>query len=177
MENVWFRIFPQHYNGIPDPASLPNGSLHPLMDSRYLLHYENDGSLNQFTNYLIEINALDDGTNLAIPRVITLSILDDAETKPVLPTEFRLYQNYPNPFNSETRIRYSLAATGQMTMKVYDILGREVSTLLDETRVAGTHEIIWNGRTNGDAPVASGLYFVTLHSGTQRAVIKTLLLK
>ncbi len=68
-------------------------------------------------------------------------------------------QNYPNPFNPETRIHFTLPEAGKITIKIYDIQGREVITLLDDDREAGTHTLQWNGLDNSGLKVASGMYF------------------
>jgi hypothetical protein len=70
------------------------------------------------------------------------------------PEGISLSQNYPNPFNPETRIRFQIAAYGFVTLEIFDVLGREVRTLIEEWRDAGVHEVAWNA---GGIP--SGLYF------------------
>ncbi len=73
------------------------------------------------------------------------------------PTNFELFQNYPNPFNPATTISYQLSAASRVTLKVYDVLGREVATLINGDRNAGTHSVTFDG---GDLP--SGVYFYRL---------------
>jgi len=75
------------------------------------------------------------------------------------PQEFRLSQNYPNPFNPSTVIRFQLPVDNHVTLKVYDLLGREVAVLVDEKKPAGTHEVTWNGSGLG-----SGLYFYRIEA-------------
>ena len=86
--------------------------------------------------------------------------------------EFELEQNYPNPFNNSTDISYSLTKESFVTLKVYDSLGREVSSLVNEDRRAGTYKISFDGSS-----FASGIYFYRLSSGEFNAVKKMLLLK
>src|SRR5690606_25355048 len=62
-----------------------------------------------------------------------------------LPDNFILYQNYPNPFNPSTRIKYELSSTSQVKLKVYDLLGNEIATLIDDYKPAGTYEVEFNG--------------------------------
>jgi ligand-binding sensor domain-containing protein len=88
------------------------------------------------------------------------------------PTGFALYQNYPNPFNPTTMINYQLAALSDVTLKVYDMIGREVATLVNEKQDAGTHFVKFDG-TN----LPSGTYFCRLHCGSYNATRKLLLLK
>ena len=73
------------------------------------------------------------------------------------PTSYRLEQNYPNPFNPSTTIRYQLPVEGQVTLVLYEMLGREVEKLVDERKEAGYYESLWEART-----LASGMYFYRL---------------
>ncbi|HUI29602.1 MAG TPA: glycosyl hydrolase family 28 protein [Candidatus Acidoferrales bacterium] len=88
------------------------------------------------------------------------------------PYEFELYQNYPNPFNPSTVIRYQLSAGGRATLKVYDLLGREVATLVNERQNAGTHFVTFDG-----SRLASGVYFYRLNAGNFVKTRKLLLVK
>ncbi len=81
-----------------------------------------------------------------------------------LPGEFALDQNYPNPFNPTTTIRYGLPMQAAVSLKIYDVLGREVMTLLEETQGAGVQLVVWNGRNNLGAQVSSGMYFYRLEA-------------
>jgi hypothetical protein len=76
-----------------------------------------------------------------------------------LPETYALYQNYPNPFNPSTRLRFEIPERGHVTLGVFDVLGRPVTTLLDAPRAAGRHEVEWNAASSGEAP-ASGVYIV-----------------
>jgi len=80
------------------------------------------------------------------------------------PTRVRLHQNHPNPFNPETMIRYSVEGEEavQVGVKVYNVVGQLVKTLVDEVRSPGEYEVIWNGRNESDDQVASGVYFYKL---------------
>jgi hypothetical protein len=98
--------------------------------------------------------------NLIVRAFITgqgLSVGDKGE----LPTEFALSQNYPNPFNPETRITFeipsSAGASAVTSLRVFDVLGREVAVLINEEKEAGRHSITWDARS-----VASGVYFYRL---------------
>jgi endoglucanase len=90
-----------------------------------------------------------------------------------IPNEFRLDQNYPNPFNPTTKITYSLAEPGPVKLEVYDLLGREVSTLINnENEASGLHEISFNAEH-----LPSGIYFYKLYAGNLIETKKMLLLK
>lgn len=94
-----------------------------------------------------------------------------------LPTEYALHQNYPNPFNPTTNIRYSILQQGPTTLVIYDLLGREVRTLVNETLNAGTYEKTWDGKNNFGSQVASGIYIYRIQSGSFVSTKKMMLLK
>lgn len=80
--------------------------------------------------------------------------------------DFELEQNYPNPFNPETTISFSLNKRAQVSLRIYNSLGQEIKTLLDQTdRSTGKHWIAWDGRDNGGLRAASGMYFYRLYVG------------
>jgi hypothetical protein len=76
-----------------------------------------------------------------------------------LPTHFNLDQNYPNPFNPGTMIRYSIPTQSKLLIKVYDVLGNEIATLMDEEKSVGAYELTWNA-----AQLPSGVYFYQLRA-------------
>jgi hypothetical protein len=80
--------------------------------------------------------------------------------KIALPQSFALYQNYPNPFNPSTTIEFALPKSAFITLKVYNLLGEEVATLVAEKRVAGIHKINWDA-----SGLASGVYLYRLEAG------------
>lgn len=93
------------------------------------------------------------------------------------PAAARLGQNYPNPFNPETSIPFSLASGGRVSLKVYDVSGRLVATLLDENRGAGEHVARWDGRDARGRASSSGVYFARLAFGGETQTRKLVLLK
>ncbi|MDP3148412.1 MAG: T9SS type A sorting domain-containing protein [Ignavibacteria bacterium] len=99
------------------------------------------------------------------------------EVKVETPTQFSLAQNYPNPFNPETTISYQLPTSGHVTLKVFDMLGREVVTLVDEQKAPGNYEVKFNVKTLHATSLPSGVYFYTLHCGNFRETKKLLLTK
>ena len=109
---------------------------------------------------------------------ITYTAVKNEET---LNTKFQLYQNYPNPFNPETNIKYEIKTPGYVTLKVYDLLGREVSTLVNEFKPAGLYNtpfsILPTGRQVLNSKICSGLYFYKLTSGEFTAIHKMIILK
>ncbi|UCH62904.1 MAG: S8 family serine peptidase [Fidelibacterota bacterium] len=120
--------------------------------------------------------------------IITVTVSDDtyssttSDTVTVEPT-FYLYQNYSNPFHlssatGETTIPYQLRRPVQVRLTIYDILGREVKTLMnDEPQEAGKHTAVWNGRDNRGRRVSTGLYLYRIQAGGFTATRKLVLLK
>ncbi len=94
-----------------------------------------------------------------------------------VPTDFALYQNYPNPFNPETTIRYDLAAQGQVSLHIYNVLGQLVDTLVDETQKAGRYTVRWDGTDARGVRVASGIYFYNINATSFKDMKRLMLLK
>ena len=98
------------------------------------------------------------------------------------PDDFVLFQNYPNPFNPKTVISYQLQVGGDVTLKIYDLLGREVATLVNDYKPAGIYEVEFNasllsGSVSAKGGYASGVYFYQLKAGEFSQTKKMLLLK
>jgi hypothetical protein len=94
----------------------------------------------------------------------------------LLPTVYSLEQNYPNPFNPSTRIQYQVPGISQVLLKVYDILGNEIATLVNEEKPAGRYEVEFNPVSSIRYP-ASGIYFCRLNAKNYSKTIKMLYLK
>ena len=95
----------------------------------------------------------------------------------VVPREFRLDQNIPNPFNPVTLVHYDVPQATRVTIRVYDVAGRLVRTLVDGATPAGRHAVQWNGRNAEGERVGSGVYFCTMSAADYRSTRKMLLLK
>ncbi|MCH7938859.1 MAG: T9SS type A sorting domain-containing protein [Candidatus Marinimicrobia bacterium] len=116
---------------------------------------------HSFGTIKVQIRDLEDlGVELGVDRLADL------------PTVFSLSQNYPNPFNPATTINYTLPRQTKHTLKVYNLLGAEVATLVSDTKPAGAYSITWNAQR-----FASGLYFIRLEAGDYNNVKKMILLK
>jgi subtilisin-like proprotein convertase family protein len=107
----------------------------------------------------------------------TGSTEDVNESAAALPTGFGLMQNYPNPFNPSTKISFTIPQAGTVKLEIFDILGRQVATVLDGNLSAGMHLVEWDGKASGGQPVSSGIYFARLTSGDKSGVIRMALLK
>ncbi len=99
----------------------------------------------------------------------------------LLSMEFNLSQNYPNPFNPVTSIRYTIGSRQHVTLKIYNVLGKEVATLVNEEKESGTYSVEFNGHSDKGQNLSSGVYFYKLTAGNQAgihtAVKKMILMK
>jgi len=123
-----------------------------------------NSTVNNLVAALINGRLLGDSTITAINEQATNST--------ILPSEYRLEQNYPNPFNPTTVIGYQLATNSLVLLKIYNILGEEVSTLINARQNAGYYTATFNARS-----LPSGVYFYRLQAGTYSSTKKLLLLK
>ena len=93
------------------------------------------------------------------------------DEKPVI-TDYALFQNYPNPFNPITTISYQIPKSGEVTIKVYDSIGKEVATLVNEEKQRGRYSVMFDASN-----LTSGIYFYSLTSGNFKETKKLILLK
>ncbi|MDH4068922.1 MAG: S8 family serine peptidase [Ignavibacteria bacterium] len=100
-----------------------------------------------------------------------------ANEERALPTEAKIMGNYPNPFNPSTTITYSVATEGLVSLRIYNTLGEEVATLVNEFQAPGVKSAVWNGRNNAGSTVASGLYFYRLTAGNDVRMEKMMFMK
>ncbi|MCH7940060.1 MAG: OPT/YSL family transporter [Candidatus Marinimicrobia bacterium] len=100
--------------------------------------------------------------------------IDDGEG---LPTAFALHQNYPNPFNPSTTVKFDVPEATELTVVVYDLLGRKVVTLVEGTVQPGYHRVIWSGKAADGSEVPTGIYIARLLTTGYTKSIKMLLLK
>ncbi|MFO7890420.1 MAG: PKD domain-containing protein [bacterium] len=94
-----------------------------------------------------------------------------------VPNDFRLLENYPNPFNPETKIKYELPVAGNVTIKIYNMMGQQVRTLVNGFEEAGYHQVIWDGCNDKANKVPSGMYIYIMQCGSHVRMQKALLMK
>ncbi|MGA7161208.1 MAG: T9SS type A sorting domain-containing protein [Bacteroidota bacterium] len=139
----------------PAIVSYPNSGAVVIWDD-----YRTNGNGNVYPDLYAQY--LSSGGSLSSVRANEASV---AET-------FQLQQNYPNPFNPSTQIKFSIAHAGFVSLKVYDILGREVATLVNGELASSSYSVTWNA-----SGVASGVYFYRLQSGNDVETRKLMLMK
>src|SRR5574338_1717231 len=142
-----------------------------------------EGSNEVADSVMLQIQILSESTT--DPGIGSYALIDqlsfgqttDVENSEQLPLSFNLEQNYPNPFNPNTKISWQSPVSGWQTLKVYDILGNEVATLVDEYRNAGNYEIDFNSlKTVHATSLPSGIYFYRLQAGDYVETKKMILL-
>jgi hypothetical protein len=149
----------------PDPGSLEHTTTgtawHDAVPQGYTYYYKT--------------TAVDYSGNESDPSSAQIVTGIDRHT---IPESFALYQNVPNPFNPETTIRYDVPeGRGKVTLRIYDVSGRLVRTLVDGGETPGAKMVNWNGRDNHGRTVASGVYFYQLESSSYTKTRKMLLMK
>jgi len=95
----------------------------------------------------------------------------------LLPDEFALHQNYPNPFNPVTTLRYDLPENSLVNITIYDMLGRQVKTLVSQTQDAGYRSVIWDATNDYGKPISAGIYLCQIQAGEFISTKKMVLLK
>ena len=128
-------------------------------------------------NYFYVVTAFDKLHNESNPsnEVSTVSVVVAEAGQQIL--KFELYQNYPNPFNLETTIEFEIPFDSWVSVKIYDILGREIKTLVSGFKSAGRHKVIWDGRDEQGGYISSGVYFCRMTAGSFSKTIKIVLTK
>ncbi len=156
-----------------------NNKLESRLGEKYVSgNWENDG-LNTYTydsdgnNSIITMQDWVNG-NLenAFRMLFGYEWTTDVETGNPVASEFRLMNNYPNPFNPSTTIKYSVPQGSNVLIKVFDILGNEIETLVNEEKLVGIYEASWNATS-----LSSGVYFYRLQAGDFISTKKMILLK
>jgi hypothetical protein len=132
------------------------------------------------SGYLYVTGATDNGVNddyLTIKYVQTPAGVKDETGNRERPSQVTLSQNYPNPFNQTTKVEFTLAKSGFVSLNIYDILGRRVRTLASEHLSSGYKSVLWDGKDDSGSDVASGVYFCQLKVGNFSDTRKLVLLK
>ncbi|UCH63119.1 MAG: T9SS type A sorting domain-containing protein [Fidelibacterota bacterium] len=162
------------FRTIPGELDTVAWVLEPAITEKLDDNVENGGTYD-YTVAAVDINGnLSDGN----PEVsITVSDVTDVEDEVLLPQTFALHPAYPNPFNPVSTIRYDLPQGSEISLIVYNILGREVARLVDSYMEPGYHQAQWNGRNSSSRELPSGIYIARLITPEYTNSIKMLLLK
>jgi len=137
---------------VNNPLGVTSSQALTITDTLFLVSGTLSGPYTAGTTVKVSTNVQDQGTGI--------------------PQEYSLQQNYPNPFNPSTAISYQLSANSFVSLKVFDVLGREVATLVNEVKKAGTYSTTWNA-----AGFGSGIYFCKMQAGSFTETRKLVLMK
>ena len=153
--------------------SLPEGVVISVLDVQSRHVYENTLEefivINKNNNLGYELKVI-----IGEPSYVQTKIL---ELLTIIPSEFVLDKNFPNPFNPITKMYYTLPKRSLVSVKVYNMLGKEVVTLLEKEQSFGKYSISWNGQNNFGKQVSSGVYFAEIRASGKRRINKMLLMK
>ncbi len=161
LHNDWLNA----YNG----GQAGNQSLYKNTTYNLLDTFEADDEI--LIRFRLFADAAAVGWGWAIDNLQIQPIINDVDDFEI-PTAFSLEQNYPNPFNPSTTIQYSLPSTGHVSIKIFDTIGREVTTLINEVKNAGSYNIEFNASN-----ISSGIYYYRIESADFVDVKKMVLLK
>ena len=132
-----------------------------------LIDIRNNNFCPPYPSCLVNRMGQQDTTNCAQTSII----------KPTVPITFYLHNPYPNPFNPNTTIRYDLPEDEFVTIKVYDMLGNFVSSLINKNQISGYKSLQWDATNNKGQPVSAGVYLYSIEAGEFRQTKKMVLLK
>jgi len=121
---------------------------------------------------VIEVGSLDCNYSFWVPPITLIS-----ETGSHARLDFYLHQNYPNPFNNETTIQYQIFKSSYVVIKIFNMLGEELRTLVNEQKGVGSHTINWDGKDNSGNSLSSGVYIYSLQADELRKTRRLLLLR
>ena len=168
-----------HHNGNLDPVFFEDSSIGWIGDTYGSIYHTTDGGFSWNVQYpkvsgyhpINSIFFLNKNEGWAVGNGIVLHTTNGGvtaidETSPH-PTAFRLFQNYPNPFNPSTAISYQLSAVSQVSLKVFNVLGRQVAALVNGVESAGLHTVTWIA-----AQFASGVYFYRLTASSPQGTFE-----
>ena len=131
-------------------------------------------ALHYFRVTVLSTNGLEsDYSNETNATPTALAVTEAA----AIPEVFALHNNYPNPFNPTSTIQYDLPEIAKVSLVIYDMLGREVITLVNQEQQPAFHRVIWDGRNSAGQPMATGMYIARLITPEYTRAIKMVMLK
>ena len=169
-------------------VEFPVGAAYPASSQVMVIDYQSTSSYHSFSYFSTEnppgwgyINDQNNPDNIFIYLIrayVSLTMPTGVkQTVELVPSTFKLNQNYPNPFNPSTVISYQLASISKVRIKVYDILGKEIATLVNGQKPAGNYQITWDGTDNFGNKVTSGVYFYQINTDNFVQTKKMILMK
>ncbi|MCB0282436.1 MAG: T9SS type A sorting domain-containing protein [Calditrichaeota bacterium] len=179
----------------PSDSAMTMEVLNPLADSQLILKYNNSegaavykarnsggehsSSMLIYMGFPYELIVSQEKRNQFIDIISKMdpTALENLDNTPTAPEKFVLEQNYPNPFNPTTTIRFAMAKSGFVNLKIYDRAGRLVRILFNGSRSAGSHQLVWDGKNDSGQEVSSGVYFLRMKGSDFSFMKKMMLLR
>ena len=146
--------------------------------SNYLVgSYYTDEDLEFDTEYFYRVSSFSTGWSEYSETISVILEGLDISNGNNMPLSYKIHQNHPNPFNPVTTIRYDLPEDGLVNITVYDMMGRQINTLVNGQQTAGYNIVQWNATNTFGEAVSAGLYLYTIHAGNFTQTRKMVLLK
>ena len=165
-------VSPAETNSFAEDSPFMNVSTHPYnLDMKTNVPTLCDGGAMPIPGITTDIHGTTRNPSMPDVGADEFDIITSIEPSS-LPMTYELYQNYPNPFNPATKIKFDIPKAGFVSLKVYDITGREVATLVNRDLEASRYEVEWNG-----SQFASGVYFLRINAGDFVKIQKMMLIK
>ena len=143
-----------------------------------ILYGQNEGLFVAYSGFAADFNNQPVNTIRIWGNFVDESVnIDDDKQSTGIITSYSLNQNYPNPFNPSTKISWQSPVGSHHTLKIYDVLGNEVATLVDKYREAGKYEVEFNGHSDEGQNLSSGVYFYRIQAGSFIETKKMILIK
>jgi hypothetical protein len=158
--NTFVRCAVSDGNGVYHLISLPIGNLKIIVNRL--------GFTSDSTNVNVSPTSNIDSINFYLNKMY----VGVRQIKNIIPTECKLFQNYPNPFNPTTSIKYSVSSIQNVKLVVYDIIGKEIATLVNEKQVPGVYEVMFDA-----SGLPSGIYFYKLETESYKETKRMVLIK
>ena len=144
----------------------------PSFETRY---YPNAVSVDSAEP--VSVNSEAPSGTMNVNVILSAEITTSAPTDAAAPKDFGLEQNYPNPFNPSTVIQYRLPEKAMVTLQIFSVQGRLITTLVNAMQNGGVHQAVWNGLDQNGAPVPSGIYFYQIQANDFTEIKSLTLLK
>ena len=139
--------------------------------------YFEDDDLEYDTEYFYRLYYVSGGDNSEYSDILSVTLDWMSVEGDQLPKTYAIHQNYPNPFNPITTLRYGLPEDAMVNITIYDMMGRIVSTLVNENQSSGYKILQWNATNDSGQPVSAGVYIYTIKAGNFSQTKKMILLK
>jgi hypothetical protein len=143
-----------------------------VLDTTIANHNSYTDTTHKLTgNYQYRVKAFNDYLESKYADSVSVSVIVGNIDNDKLNNRFTLNQNYPNPFNPATRISFSLNQKADIRLKIFDVMGNEIVTLMDGTKSSGSYEIVWDGKDFKGNKVVSGIYIYRLAAESKSGIL------